>query len=104
MNGNKTIISVKNLVKKFGDFTANDNLSFEVYEAAGPGVVRKCGGEPGFYRIFQHVGDGYHEVRIILDQHSFVTILKHISPTAMRFPIMPGVLSVELLEKVRHFS
>ena len=29
---NKTVISVKNLVKKFGSFTANDNLSFEVYE------------------------------------------------------------------------
>ncbi len=26
------VISVNNLVKKFGDFTANDNLSFEVYE------------------------------------------------------------------------
>jgi len=30
MNG--TVISVRNLVKKFGNFTANDNLSFEVYE------------------------------------------------------------------------
>jgi ABC-2 type transport system ATP-binding protein len=30
MNG--TVISVSNLVKKFGNFTANDNLSFEVYE------------------------------------------------------------------------
>jgi ABC-2 type transport system ATP-binding protein len=28
----KTVISVKNLVKKFGSFTANDNLNFEVYE------------------------------------------------------------------------
>ena len=28
----KTVISVKNLVKKFGNFTANDNLDFEVYE------------------------------------------------------------------------
>jgi len=27
-----TVISVTNLVKKFGSFTANDNLSFEVYE------------------------------------------------------------------------
>jgi ABC-2 type transport system ATP-binding protein len=27
-----TVISVKNLVKKFGSFTANDNLSFEVFE------------------------------------------------------------------------
>jgi ABC-2 type transport system ATP-binding protein len=27
-----TVISVKNLVKKFGSFTANDNLSFEVYQ------------------------------------------------------------------------
>ena len=27
-----TVISVKNLVKKFGSFTANDNLNFEVYE------------------------------------------------------------------------
>jgi len=26
------VISVKNLVKKFGNFTANDNLNFEVYE------------------------------------------------------------------------
>ncbi len=30
MNG--TVISVSNLVKKFGSFTANDNLNFEVYE------------------------------------------------------------------------
>ena len=29
---NKKVISVKNLVKKFGSFVANDNLSFEVYE------------------------------------------------------------------------
>jgi ABC-2 type transport system ATP-binding protein len=28
----KTVISVKNLVKKFGNFTANDNLNFEVFE------------------------------------------------------------------------
>ncbi len=27
-----TVISVKNLVKKFGSFVANDNLNFEVYE------------------------------------------------------------------------
>jgi ABC-2 type transport system ATP-binding protein len=27
-----TVISVRNLVKKFGNFTANDDLSFEVYE------------------------------------------------------------------------
>jgi ABC-2 type transport system ATP-binding protein len=27
-----TVISVRNMVKKFGSFTANDNLSFEVYE------------------------------------------------------------------------
>jgi ABC-2 type transport system ATP-binding protein len=27
-----TVISVENLVKKFGNFTANDNLNFEVYE------------------------------------------------------------------------
>lgn len=27
-----TVISVRNLVKKFGSFIANDNLSFEVYE------------------------------------------------------------------------
>ena len=31
MTANK-VISVKNLVKKFGSFTANDNLTFEVYE------------------------------------------------------------------------
>jgi ABC-2 type transport system ATP-binding protein len=29
---NDPVISVKNLVKKFGSFIANDNLSFEVYE------------------------------------------------------------------------
>src|SRR4030066_1529144 len=29
---NKPVISVHNLVKKFGSFTANDNLNFEVYE------------------------------------------------------------------------
>ena len=28
----ETIITVKNLVKKFGDFKANDNLSFEVFK------------------------------------------------------------------------
>jgi len=28
----KTVISVRNLVKKFGDFIANDDLNFEVYE------------------------------------------------------------------------
>ena len=28
----KTVISAHNLVKKFGNFTANDNLNFEVYE------------------------------------------------------------------------
>jgi ABC-2 type transport system ATP-binding protein len=28
----KTVISVQNLVKKFGSFIANDNLSFEVFE------------------------------------------------------------------------
>ena len=27
-----SVISVHNLVKKFGNFIANDNLSFEVYE------------------------------------------------------------------------
>jgi ABC-2 type transport system ATP-binding protein len=31
MTGN-TVISVKNLVKKFGSFIANDNLNFEVYK------------------------------------------------------------------------
>jgi len=29
---NNAVISVRNLVKKFGSFTANDDLSFEVYE------------------------------------------------------------------------
>ena len=29
---NDRVISVKNLVKKFGSFTANDNLNFEVYK------------------------------------------------------------------------
>jgi ABC-2 type transport system ATP-binding protein len=28
----KTVISVRNMVKRFGTFTANDNLNFEVYE------------------------------------------------------------------------
>jgi ABC-2 type transport system ATP-binding protein len=32
MNKQVPIISVKNLVKKFGDFVANDHLSFDVYE------------------------------------------------------------------------
>jgi ABC-2 type transport system ATP-binding protein len=32
MNSRATIISVRNLVKKFGDFVANDNLTFDVYE------------------------------------------------------------------------
>jgi ABC-2 type transport system ATP-binding protein len=32
MNDRKTIISVRNLVKKFDHFVANDNLSFDVYE------------------------------------------------------------------------
>jgi ABC-2 type transport system ATP-binding protein len=29
---NNTVISVRNLVKKFGNFTANDNLNFEVFK------------------------------------------------------------------------
>lgn len=32
INKNGTVITVRNLVKKFGSFVANDNLSFEVYE------------------------------------------------------------------------
>ena len=32
MNERSPIIVVENLVKKFGDFTANDNLNFKVYE------------------------------------------------------------------------
>jgi len=32
MNSNKPIILVRDLVKKFGSFVANDRLSFEVYE------------------------------------------------------------------------
>lgn len=32
MENRTPIISVKNLVKKFGDFTANDNLTFDVYK------------------------------------------------------------------------
>jgi ABC-2 type transport system ATP-binding protein len=32
MNSDKTVIKVRDLVKKFGDFTANDHLNFEVYE------------------------------------------------------------------------
>ncbi len=32
MNQRESIIKVKNLVKKFGDFVANDNLTFEVYK------------------------------------------------------------------------
>ncbi len=32
MNRKKTVIRVRDMVKKFGDFTANDRLSFEVYE------------------------------------------------------------------------
>jgi len=32
MNGAELIIKVRNLVKKFGDFTANDNLNFDVYK------------------------------------------------------------------------
>ena len=32
MNNAETVITVKNLVKKFGDFVANDDLSFEVYK------------------------------------------------------------------------
>ena len=31
MNKNEPVIRVKNLVKKFGSFVANDNLNFEVY-------------------------------------------------------------------------
>lgn len=31
MEGRETIIEVENLVKKFGDFVANDNLTFKVY-------------------------------------------------------------------------
>lgn len=32
MNGAALIIKVRDLVKKFGDFTANDNLNFDVYK------------------------------------------------------------------------
>ena len=32
MNRDKTVIRVRDMVKKFGDFTANDRLSFEVFE------------------------------------------------------------------------
>lgn len=32
MNQRSTIISVRNLVKKFGDFVANDDLTFDVHE------------------------------------------------------------------------
>ncbi len=32
MNHSEPVIKVRNLVKKFGDFTANDHLSFEVYK------------------------------------------------------------------------
>ncbi len=32
MKENEKVISVKNLVKKFGDFTANDKLTFDVYK------------------------------------------------------------------------
>lgn len=32
MNQRPTIITVRNLVKKFGDFVANDNLTFDVHE------------------------------------------------------------------------
>ena len=32
MNREKSVIRVRDLVKKFGDFTANDRLSFDVYE------------------------------------------------------------------------
>jgi ABC-2 type transport system ATP-binding protein len=32
MNNRSSIITVKNLVKKFGDFVANDHLTFNVYE------------------------------------------------------------------------
>ncbi len=32
MNNRESIIKVRNLTKKFGDFVANDNLTFEVYK------------------------------------------------------------------------
>lgn len=32
MKNNEQVVNVKNLVKKFGNFVANDNLSFEVYK------------------------------------------------------------------------
>ena len=32
MNTRNKVIQVEGLVKKFGDFTANDKLSFEVFE------------------------------------------------------------------------
>jgi ABC-2 type transport system ATP-binding protein len=32
MDKNNTVIMARNLVKKFGSFTANDNLNFEVYQ------------------------------------------------------------------------
>ena len=32
MEENRSLIKVNNLVKKFGDFVANDHLTFEVYK------------------------------------------------------------------------
>ncbi|MBE0677997.1 MAG: ABC transporter ATP-binding protein, partial [Bacteroidales bacterium] len=32
MNGREKVIEVRDLVKRFGAFVANDNLSFDVYK------------------------------------------------------------------------
>ncbi len=49
-----TVISVRNLVKKFGSFTANDNLSFEVYEGEIFGfLVQTEQGKQRHLRIFR---------------------------------------------------
>ncbi len=54
----ETVISVRNLVKKFGSFTANDNLNFEVYSGEIFGFLGANGaGKTTAIRILSGLSD-----------------------------------------------
>ncbi len=82
----ETVIKVKNLVKKFGDFVANDHLSFEVYKGeifgflgangAGKTTAIKilCGlWKPSSGEINVAGFDGYHETEKIKNNIGYMS-------------------------------